>query len=51
MELVQEILVQRFVNLSRQELSQMLELHDIRESRVVKEIERHAWIFRHFRHN
>jgi predicted transposase/invertase (TIGR01784 family) len=36
-QLVQEFLVKRFVNLSSEEFRRMFELHDIRDSRVVKE--------------
>lgn len=37
-QLVAEILVKRFVNLGKEEVGRMLQLHDIRESRAVKEV-------------
>lgn len=37
-QLVAEMLVKRFVNLSKKEISRMLQLHDIRDSRAVKEV-------------
>lgn len=37
-ELVQEILLRRFVNLNQQELMRMVKLHDLRESKAVQEV-------------